>query len=107
MKKTLSTTTKALVLALAASTFSFAGPGLADGAAKFVGNIIQSNTPRSDYGTRLPPKMVVSGALSKVPAAATTGVAAMLPTTGQKTMAGISSSMLWFGAPSTRTGFLA
>jgi len=49
MKKTLSTTTKALVLALAASTFSFAGPGLADGAAKFVGNIIQSNTPRSDY----------------------------------------------------------
>ena len=49
MKKTLSTTTKALMLALAASTFSFAGPGLADGAAKFVGNIIQSNTPRSDY----------------------------------------------------------
>ena len=49
MKKTLSTTTKALALALAASTFSFAGPGLADGAAKFVGNIIQSNTPRSDY----------------------------------------------------------
>ena len=44
MKKILSTATKAAALALAASTFSFAGPGLADGAAKFVGNITQSNT---------------------------------------------------------------
>ena len=51
MKKPLSTTTKALVLALAASTFSFAGPGLADGAAKFVGNIIQGSAARSDYTT--------------------------------------------------------
>ena len=51
MKKTLSTTTKALALALAASTFSFAGPGLADGAAKFVGNIIQGSAARSDYTT--------------------------------------------------------
>ena len=51
MKKPLSTTTKALMLALAASTFSFAGPGLADGAAKFVGNIIQGSAARSDYTT--------------------------------------------------------
>ena len=51
MKKPLSTTTTALVLALAASTFSFAGPGLADGAAKFVGNIIQGSAARSDYTT--------------------------------------------------------
>ena len=50
MKKTLSTT-KALVLALAASTFSFAGPGLADGAAKFVGNITTNGQVRSDFGT--------------------------------------------------------
>ncbi len=49
MKKPLSTTTKALVLALAASTFSFAGPGLADGAAKFIGNITQSNSVGSDF----------------------------------------------------------
>ena len=51
MKKTLSTTTKALALALAASTFSFAGPGLADGAAKFVGNITTNGQVRSDFGT--------------------------------------------------------
>jgi len=51
MKKPLSTTTKALVLALAASTFSFAGPGLADGAAKFVGNITTNGQVRSDFGT--------------------------------------------------------
>ena len=50
MKKPLSTTTKALVLALAASTFSFAGPGLADGAAKFVGNITTNGQVRSDFG---------------------------------------------------------
>ena len=51
MKKPLSSTTKALVLALAASTFSFAGPGLADGAAKFVGNITTNGQVRSDFGT--------------------------------------------------------
>ncbi len=51
MKKPLSTATKALVLALAASTFSFAGPGLADGAAKFVGNITTNGQVRSDFGT--------------------------------------------------------
>ena len=50
MKKTLSTTTKALAFALAASTFSFAGPGLADGAAKFVGNITTNGQVRSDFG---------------------------------------------------------
>ena len=51
MKKPLFTTTKALVLALAASTFSFAGPGLADGAAKFVGNITTNGQVRADFGT--------------------------------------------------------
>ena len=49
MKKTLSTATKALAFALAASTFSFAGPGLADGAAKFVGNITTRGQVRSDF----------------------------------------------------------
>ena len=44
MKKILSTASKIAAVALAASSFSFAGPGLADGAAKFVGNITQSNT---------------------------------------------------------------
>lgn len=44
MKKNISLATKTIAVALAASAFSFAGPGLADGAAKFVGNIIQSNT---------------------------------------------------------------
>ena len=43
MKNLFSTAGKTLAVALAASTFSFAGPGLADGAAKFVGNITQSN----------------------------------------------------------------
>ena len=44
MKNILSTATRVAAVALAASTFSFAGPGLADGAAKFIGNITQSNT---------------------------------------------------------------
>lgn len=44
MKNLFSTAGKTLAVALAASTFSFAGPGLADGAAKFVGNITQSGT---------------------------------------------------------------
>ncbi|MBR5692752.1 MAG: endo-1,4-beta-xylanase [Fibrobacter sp.] len=44
MKNILSTATRVAAVALAASTFSFAGPGIADGAAKFIGNITQSNT---------------------------------------------------------------
>ena len=51
MNKILSTATKALTVALAASTFSFAGPGLADGASKFVGNITTRGQVRSDFGT--------------------------------------------------------
>ncbi len=52
MKKlTFSTATKVLALALATSTFSFAGPGLADGAAKFVGNITTRGQVRSDFTT--------------------------------------------------------
>lgn len=51
MKKILSTATKAIALALAASAASFAGPGLADGAAKFVGNITTRGQVRSDFGT--------------------------------------------------------
>ncbi len=39
----LSKAPKALALVFAVASFSFAGPGLADGAAKFVGNITQSN----------------------------------------------------------------
>ena len=49
MKKILSTATKVAAVALAASTFSFAGPGLADGAAKFVGNITTNGQVRSDF----------------------------------------------------------
>ena len=51
MKKIISTATKVAVLALAASSFSFAGPGLADGAAKFVGNITTRGQVRTDFGT--------------------------------------------------------
>ena len=49
MKKMISTATKVAAFALAASTFSFAGPGLADGAAKFVGNITTRGQVRSDF----------------------------------------------------------
>ena len=49
MKKIISTATKVAAVALAASTFSFAGPGLADGAAKFVGNITTNGQVRSDF----------------------------------------------------------
>ena len=38
-----------MAAALAASTLSFAGPGLADGAAKFVGNITTNGQVRSDF----------------------------------------------------------
>jgi len=44
MKNILSTATRVAAVAFAASTFSFAGPGIADGAAKFIGNITQSGT---------------------------------------------------------------
>lgn len=47
-----SKTVKAVALAsLAASSFAFAGPGLADGFAKFVGNITTMGQVRSDFGT--------------------------------------------------------
>ncbi|MCF0222643.1 MAG: endo-1,4-beta-xylanase, partial [Fibrobacter sp.] len=36
---------------LAAASMSYAGPGLADGAAKFVGNITTGGQVRSDFGT--------------------------------------------------------
>ncbi len=49
MKKIISTATKVAAVAFAMSTFSFAGPGLADGAAKFVGNITTHNQVRSDF----------------------------------------------------------
>ena len=49
MKKIISTATKVAAVALAATTFSFAGPGLADGAAKFVGNITTRGQVRSDF----------------------------------------------------------
>ncbi len=39
----------ALAVALSCAVPSFAGPGLADGAAKFVGNITQSNSVGSDF----------------------------------------------------------
>ncbi len=39
------------ILAIAAVSFSFAGPGLADGATKFVGNITANGQVRSDFGT--------------------------------------------------------
>ena len=49
MKKVISTATKVAAVAFAMSTFSFAGPGLADGAAKFVGNITTRTQVRSDF----------------------------------------------------------
>lgn len=47
MKKSLT----ALAFATACAVPSFAGPGLADGAAKFVGNITTNGQVRSDFGT--------------------------------------------------------
>ncbi|MCQ2109156.1 MAG: endo-1,4-beta-xylanase [Fibrobacter sp.] len=52
MKKSLSSFAAGLALAAACSVPAFAGPGIADGAAKFVGNITQSNTapgPNDEY----------------------------------------------------------
>ena len=49
MKNILSSVARAATIALAASTVSFAGPGLADGAAKFVGNITTNGQVRSDF----------------------------------------------------------
>ncbi len=49
MKKILSTATKVVALALAASTLSF-GVGLAENASKFVGNITTRGQVRSDFG---------------------------------------------------------
>ena len=99
MKKTLSTTTKALMLALAASTFSFAGPGLADGAAKFVGNIIQSNTPRSDYTALWNQATAENGCKW----------GSVEGSRGNYNWAGCDAAYNWAKqrAPSIRTGFLA
>ena len=51
MKNILSTVTKTVAVAAVASTFSFAGPGMADGGAKFLGNITTNGQVRSDFGT--------------------------------------------------------
>ncbi|MBO6075695.1 MAG: hypothetical protein J6P15_01005, partial [Fibrobacter sp.] len=40
----------ALAVAFACAVPAFAGPGLADGAAKFVGNITTNGQVRSDFG---------------------------------------------------------
>ncbi|WP_297700978.1 endo-1,4-beta-xylanase [uncultured Fibrobacter sp.] len=50
MKNILTTVTKVAALALAASTFSF-GVGMAENAAKFVGNITTNGQVRADFGT--------------------------------------------------------
>ena len=94
MKKIISTATKVAALALAASSFSFAGPGLSDGAAKFVGNITTRGQVRTD----------VSGPLSKAPAVCITGMVAMPPTIGLSRMEAILNSMLCYGVLSTRGG---
>ena len=46
-----STVFKALAFTFAASTFSFAGVGMADGAAKFLGNITTAGKILDDFGT--------------------------------------------------------
>ena len=51
MKNILSTVTKTVAVAAVASTVSFAGPGMADGGAKFLGNITTNGQVRSDFGT--------------------------------------------------------
>lgn len=51
MKNILSTVTKAVAVAAVASTVSFAGPGMADGGAKFLGNITTRGQVQSDFGT--------------------------------------------------------
>ena len=49
MKSLQTIASRALAISLAAASFSLAGPGLADGAAKFVGNITQSNSVGNDF----------------------------------------------------------
>ena len=51
MKNILSTVTKTVAVAAVASTVSFAGPGMADGGAKFLGNITTRGQVQSDFGT--------------------------------------------------------
>ena len=51
MKKILSIVTKTVAVAAVASTVSFAGPGMADGGAKFLGNITTRGQVQSDFGT--------------------------------------------------------
>ena len=46
-----STVFKALAFTFAASTFSFAGVGMADGAAKFLGNTTTFGEIPDDFGT--------------------------------------------------------
>lgn len=48
--KLLSKAVFAVASILAAASFSFAGPGMADGGAKFLGNITTGNQVRSDFG---------------------------------------------------------
>ena len=51
MKQILSIVTKTVAVAAVASTVSFAGPGMADGGAKFLGNITTRGQVQSDFGT--------------------------------------------------------
>ena len=51
MKKIFSIVTKTVAVAAVASTVSFAGPGMADGGAKFLGNITTRGQVQSDFGT--------------------------------------------------------
>ncbi len=50
MKKTFKKTSLAFACVLVAASAAFAGPGMADGGAKFLGNITTGNQVRSDFG---------------------------------------------------------
>ena len=102
MKKIISTATKVAAVALAATTFSFAGPGLADGAAKFVGNITTRGQVRSDF-TQLWNQITAENECKWASIEGSrgnynwSGVVATLPITGQRT------TQSWHNHPA-RTG---
>lgn len=111
MKKSLSSFASGLALAAACSVPAVAGPGIADGAAKFVGNITQSNTapgPNDEY-TKLWNQATAENGCKWGSIEGTRGkfnwAGCDAAYNWAKTMVVISSSMPSFGAVSTLVGW--
>ena len=107
MKNILSSVAKAATIALAASTVSFAGPGLADGAAKFVGNITTRGQGRSDF-TELGNQITAENECKWASIEGTRGrynwSGCDAAFNWAKNNGGHFKFQAWFGVPNTRTG---